>query len=160
MRILVALLLLWTASARADVLPHANRAAINAEVTSVFTILADRQLTFVGADTTKRYVQLVENPTPLDGTTAQQLNWTAKRPTDRTDDANSLGIVTTSSFLVDYIIDEYVTPPRGPVTTGYLLHAEVDIAGIKWRRTLQVGPEDRGFTNGPSQWYAVEQPLP
>lgn len=105
----------------------------------------------------RRYVQLIGAPSKLDGTTTVKPALDTKTPSDRVHGMRDLGFLDTDKYRVDYVMDEYYTPPRTKIRHGYLIHAEVEISGKTWRRTKQYGPEGRGFTNDALSWYQVEE---
>lgn len=104
----------------------------------------------------RRPIQLLPAPTKRDGVTAVKPELDKKTPKDRLFGMRDLGFLDVVKHHADYIVDDYFTPDRGGPRNGFLIHAEVEIAGRTWRRTRQVGPEDRGFVDSPTSWYRVD----
>ena len=160
--LLTLLCLLWAFPAEAARLPHARAAALNAEVDAIFARVDAAQATWRSMRARRRYIQLLKAPVARDGNTATRPALDAKTPRDRRNGMRDLGFINADSLFIDYVIDEYVTPSRGHPNGqhGYLIHAEVQIAGQHYRRTRQFGPEDFGFVNSANGWYILSPGAP
>jgi len=147
--------LLSAGLAQADVLPHRDVAAINVEVAAVFVRIDTAQAAH-RADPRLRYVQLLPAALKRDGSTPTRPDLDTKTPNDRSVGMRNLGFTDGDAFRADYVVEEYFTPPRSPVRHGYVIHAEVEIGGVIWRRSRAFGPEARNVVDSDTAWYTVE----
>lgn len=97
----------------------------------------------------RRHIQILSVGTN-NADTGRRVDNAASKPGDRADTWADLDPdLLTQSFLAIYAIDEY----RGSVGSGFILHAEVIVNGVVWRRSRAVGPESRSFVDADDGWY-------
>lgn len=63
----------------------------------------------------------------------------SRKPSDQVEDWNAAGVSLPSTMVVAVQVDNY----DGPSGQGYVVIAEVELAGRVWRRALGIGPEAR-----------------
>ena len=151
--ILISLLLALPAMAErlpAD-LTRAQQDAVNAEVDVAFTALETAQADWMAGDARRRYVQVLSRAVKSDGTATRLDDRVETTPSDRSETLTTLGISTSRVALCDYVLGEY----EGTLGKGHLMHCELELSVVVWRRTRHVGPEVRGFTDSDIGWYQV-----
>lgn len=148
--ILAGLLLFLPVLAHAVAMPIGNAAAVNTEVTTVFSALDAVQAQWLVDTPGTRYLQVRPVSCALnDGVTKRAIDSTGVVPPDRAATSTKIGTVWVGATrYASYHIDEY----KGPLGQGFIVTACITTGGVAYWRSHHVGPEALNVLDGVGDW--------